>query len=397
MPSNEPVLRQPETDDEVAACYEIVVRSLGFPRERLDLFRETLDRERALGVFVDGTAAAFARIRPFGLFLGGERVPMGGHSPVSTAPEFRGRGFGSMVTAGHFPDLRERGEVIAALYPATTSLYRGVGFGIAGAWNSYKVPARSLQTLRPVPGVAIRQASMDDLPGVKDAYRRQAQRTHGHLDRSDGWWEFIMRDLDKSAYLYVVDRADGGIAGYVYYHQSPRPDWGYRINVSEVKADDADTAVALWRLVGSSSTMASDVSMSGTPEHELLLLLPEQDLVQTESLRYMVRMIDLPGAFAARGYPLGARGTVDFELEDRDCPWNTGRWRLSFEDGNAAMAKGGDGAVRITPAALATLYSGYASATKLQMVGALPGATEREVKVLDDAFAGPTPWMPEIF
>lgn len=397
MPSNEPVLRHPETDEEVAACFEILVRSLGFPRERFDMFRDTLDRERALGVFVDGTAAAFARIRPFGLFLGGKRVPMGGHSPVSTAPEFRGRGFGSMVTAGHFPDLRERGEVIAALYPATTSLYRGVGFGIAGTWNSYKVPSRSLQALRPVPGVKIRQGSMDDMPGVKDAYRRQAQRLHGHLDRSDDWWDFLVRDLDTTTYLYVVDRDDGGIAGYVFYQQSPRPDWGYVISVRELKADDADTAVALWRLVGSSSTMAPDIHVSGTPENELFLLLNEQDLDETAALRYMVRMIDLPGAFAARGYRSGASGTVDFELEDRDCPWNSGRWRLSFEDGNAVMAKGGDGTVRITPAALATLYSGYASATKLQMVGALPGAGEREVKVLDDAFAGPTPWMPEIF
>lgn len=394
----EPVLRHPETDAEVVACFELLVRAFNFPRGDVERFASTLDRDRALAVFVGDEVAAFSRIRPFGQFFGGKRVPMGGHSPVGAAPEFRGRGFGSMVTAGHYPDLRERGEVIAGLFPATTALYKGVGFGLAGVWAIHKLPTRALKDLRPT-SVRTRRGSQKDVPAVKERYRAWAARQPGHLDRSDAWWDLnFLREFDETLYLYVVDGdGPGGLDGYILYSQTPRPHWGYRIDVKEVVADDVDVAVALWRLVGSSSTLCPEISVVGPPEHPLMLLLPEQDLEQAEALRFMVRIVDLPGAFAARGYPQGTRGAVDFELEDKDCPWNSGRWRLSFEDGHATAAKGGNGGIRVTPPGLANLFSGYKSAWTLAHAGLLPGADERDLQLLADAFAGPTPWMPEIF
>lgn len=397
----EPVLRHPETDDEVARCWELLVRSFGFPREDTESFNEQLDRERALAVFVGDEVAAFSRIRPFGQFWGGRRVPMGGHSPVGAAPEFRGRGFGSMVTAGHFPDLRERGEVIACLFPATTALYRGVGFGLAGSWMEHKVRARALQSLRPALGVTTRRGTRDDIPAVKDAYRRIAPRRNGHLDRPDVWWDRLLRDFEKDVYLYVVDGdgdGPGDLAGYVLYRQANRADWGYRIEVMDLMAADVDVVLALWRLVGSSSTMCPNVHLRGSSEDALLLLLPEQeDITPADGLRFMVRLVDMPGAFAARGYPPGARAQVDFEVSDRDCPWNGGRWRLVVEDGAATFERGGTGRVKVSPPGLATLYSGYASAWALAETGQLPGADERDLAALTAAFAGPAPWMPEIF
>jgi predicted acetyltransferase len=396
----EPVLRHPETDAEVTRCGELLVRSFGFPREDFERFNSELDRDRALAVFVGDEVAAFSRIRPFGQFWGGRRVPMGGHSPVGAAPEFRGRGFGSMVTAGHFADLRERGEVIAGLFPATTALYRGTGFGLAGTWVSHKVPARSLQTLRPPAGVTVRRGSIDDAPAVKEAYRRDAPRHPGHLDRPDVWWDTrLLRDLDKDLYLYVVD-ADSGpgeLAGYVLYKQTPRHDWGYRISVVDMVAPDVDVAIVLWRLIGSSSTMTDDVHLVGSSEDALLLLLPEQDLSPLGGLRFMVRLVDMPGAFAARGYVPGVRAVAEFEVEDRHCPWNTGKWRLVVDDGAGRLEPGGSGAIRVSPPGLATLFSGYASAWTLAATGQLPGAAERDLADLAAAFASPTPWMPEIF
>jgi predicted acetyltransferase len=394
----EPVLRHPETDEEAAACWQLLVRAFGFPRDDTDSFVEKLDKQRALAVFVGTEVAAFSRIRPFGQFWGGRRVAMGGHSPVGASPEFRGRGFGSMVTAGHFEDLRDRGEPIAGLHPASTALYRGVGFGLAGVWAHHKVPARSLQMLRPT-GAVTRRGTADDIPAVKDLYRAHAPRHDGHLDRPDVWWERFFEKLDQDTYLYVVDgERPGTLAGYVIYHQGARPEgWGYRIVVQDMVAPEVDVAHALYRLLGSSSTMTDNIYLRGPNEHPLLLMLPEQDLVPEDPLRFMVRIVDMAGAFEARGYAPGTNLAADFELEDKDCPWNTGRWRLTVEDGHPAMAKGGSGSIKATPTALATLFSGYMSAWDLSAAGALSGAAERDLQALAHAFAGPTPWMPEIF
>ncbi|HEV7888967.1 MAG TPA: GNAT family N-acetyltransferase [Acidimicrobiales bacterium] len=398
MTPTEPVLRHPESDDEVERCFDLVHRAFNFPRDDVERFKGETDRDRALAVFVGDEAAAFSRIRPFGQFFGGRSVPMAGYSPVGAAPEFRGRGFGSMVTAGHYADLRDRGEVVAALYPATTALYKGVGFGIGGVWGEHTVPARSLQTLRPPGGVVVRRGTEADIPAVKALYRQDAARHDGHLDRPDVWWDGrLFREFDK-VHLYVVDgEHPGALAGYTRYTHESRRDWGYTVVVQDLVAPDADVALALWRLVGSSSTLSPEVRVVGPPEHPLLLTLPEQDLEPRQALRWMVRLVDMAGAFGARGYAADRRAAVDLDIDDGHCPWNAGRHRLVIQDGEGRLEKGGSGTIKATPTALASLYTGYATAQALRTAGHLTGASEAALTMLTNVFAAPTPWMADFF
>ena len=394
-------MRPPEGDDEFRQCYRLAAQGFDGPRtpeaeeDRLGRFH----RDRCLAVFVDGQVAAWSQVRPFGQFLGGRRVPMGGFSPVVTAPEHRGHGYGSMVTAGQFPALRERGEVISGLYPAQTQLYRGNGFEVAGVYTYRTFPSRSLHHLRPSSAVRIRAGTADDMPAVKDCYRRFAQTQHGWLDRPDVWWENIL-PVDKlvvEQFLYVVDGPDGGIAGYVRYSHSKAEPVGYTIQVAELCTEDPEVALALWRMLGTSSTQAELVRASGPPEHPLLLLLPDQDLKTNLEIRWMLRVIDAPGAVAARGFSPAVRASIDLDVADRQCDWNTGRWRLTVEDGEGRLEKGGDGDVRLSINALSTLYSGYASASMLRQVGMLTGGSAADDDALTAAFAGPTPAIADFY
>ena len=67
---------------------------------------------------------------------------------------------------------------------------------------------------------------------------------------------------------------------------------------------------ALWRVVGSSGSQAPDVDVIGPAEDDLFLLLDHAapDVVRSE-IRWMLRLIDAPGAVAARGWPADAAGT----------------------------------------------------------------------------------------
>ena len=144
----EPVLRAPSGEEENRRVWEMIVRSFNFPAEGVERFLADTDTPQGLAVFMGDDVAAYARIKSLALFDGGRSVPMGGYSPVGAAPEWRGRGFASMVCTAQFPLLRERGEVLAALYPATTKLYRGMGFEVAGVWGRYRLPTRSFHALR---------------------------------------------------------------------------------------------------------------------------------------------------------------------------------------------------------------------------------------------------------
>jgi predicted acetyltransferase len=244
----------------------------------------------------------------------------------------------------------------------------------------------------------VRRARRDDLPAIQACYAGHAPRHPGWLDRPDVWWNRILTEQWDDRHVYVVDDDSGGaIAGYIVYRQSPDPErvFGYQINVTELVADEVDVALALWRLVGSSSSMVDTVTVLGPPEHPLLFLLREQDVRPRMEIRYMLRLVDAAGAIAARGYP-PISATVDLDVTDRHCDWNAGRWQLCVEDGGGRLEKGGSGGVNLSVNAFAALYSGYASAGTLARAGMLRGS-DRECATLDALFSGPTPWLPDFF
>jgi predicted acetyltransferase len=392
-------IREPSGEGEVRQAWQMLSRAFNWPAADEDKFVEGVGPlERCQVAVIDGEVAAFARVRPFGQYYGGRSVPMAGFSPVGVDPQYRGHGLASLVTAAHYPILRERGEVVSGLYPASTRLYRGVGFEVAGVWAERVIPIRSLQMLPRAAGVAVRRASTDDIPAIQACYGRVAPNQPGWLDRPEVWWKRILKEGWADLHVYVVDGGNGEIAGYVVYRQAPDPKrtWGYEIQVSNLISAEPDATLALWRLVASSATMVNNVRIVGPVEHPLLLLLPEQDLEASAELRYMLRILDAAGAVAARGYP-PVDVVVDLELTDRHCDWNVGRWQLEVVGGRGELLKGGSGAVRLGIGAFASLFSGYSSPRTLAAAGLLYGAGDDELTDLTTLFSGPTPWMPDFF
>jgi predicted acetyltransferase len=155
--------------------------------------------------------------------------------------------------------------------------------------------------------------------------------------------------------------------------------------------------VALWRVVGSSASQVAEVTFQGAPQDPLFLLLPEQDIRTRFDIQWMLRLVDAPGAIAARGFLPGVEIDVDVALRDRHCPWNDGRWRLVVSGGHGRLEPGGTGAVRVGVGPFASLYSGWCGASTLARTGLLTASSSRAVAALDAAFAGPTPWMPDFF
>jgi predicted acetyltransferase len=372
------------------------------PEAEAEFLKTMIHVDRCLAVFVDGEVAAWAQVRPFGHFFGGRSVPMGGFSPVVAAPEYRGRGFGSLITAAHYPSMRERGEVVACLYPASTQLYRGVGFELGGVSAQRRLPTRSFHKLRPSGSPRIRRATADDVPAIRACYRRFAATQQGWIDRPDVWWDQRVLPAGKfdEQHLYVVDApsgAAGELEGYIRYTHIRAKPWGYTVAVAELCATDPDVVIALWRLVGSSSTQAEFAQVAGPFEHPLLFLLADQDLTTVSEIRWMLRLIDARGAVEARGFPTAVSAEVDLDLTDRHCDWNAGRWRLSIAGGKAALQRGGSGDVALSINALSTLYAGYASAPTLRQTGLISNGSPDALDALTTAFAGPTPSMVDFF
>ena len=64
--------------------------------------------------------------------------------------------------------------------------------------------------------------------------------------------------------------------------------------------------------------------MDGGPMDPLLLLMREQDYQVKLLFHWMLRVLDVPAALEARGYPAGVSGTLHLEVEDELFPENRG-------------------------------------------------------------------------
>lgn len=384
-------------DGDIDGLWEVFRLGFGAPEAEREQWVRGLVPERALIIDGDrGEVAAAAHIRPFRQWFGGRAVPLAGYSPVAVLPEYRGRGWAKAVTAGHYADLRERGEVIAGLYPASVAMYRSVGFELAGSYVRRRVPAAHLAAL--APGAAVRRGTPADLPAVAACYAAHAARHDGPLDRDEGWWRRRLPADLADVVLYVVDGADG-LDGYAAYRHVPaRGPYDYAVQVSEVIADDAEVARGLWRVVGSSGSQAPDVELIGPAEDPVFLLLGAADpvAVRTE-IRWMLRLVDAAGAVAARGWPLGRVGRVDLEIRDEHAPWNAGRWVLEIADGEGRLTRGGVGTVGCTIAALSSWWAGYASARRLAEAGGIDTSDPRALALLDGLGASAPPVLTDFY
>lgn len=390
------------TPEDLDGIWEVFRLGFGVKDADREQWRSNLDPTRAL-VADDGRGgvAAASHIRRFDQWFGGRAVALAGYSPVAVLPQHRGRGLGRAVTAGHFADLRDRGEVIAGLFPASVQLYRSVGFELAGSYVHRRMPARHLAALRPAAPVEVRMGTTADLAAIHRCYDRLARRTDGPLVRNDGWWAHrLPADLAEAA-CFVIDHptVEGELDGYAAYRHGPgRAPYDYSIVVSEVQAASPDGLRALWRVVGSSGSQAPDVDIIGPGEDPLFLLLGGADPTAVRSeIRWMLRLVDAAGAVAARGWNPTARGRVDLAVSDDEAPWNAGRWQLEVADGEGWMTPGGDGTVEVTIGGLSSWWSGYASARTLATTGHLRSGDPAALATFDGLGASVAPTLVDFY
>jgi len=371
------------------------------PAER-DAWVAQLDPDRAKVIDgPHGEVAAMTHVRPFDQWFGGRPVRLGGYSPVGVLPHHRNRGWGRAVCEAQLPDLRDRGEVIAGLFPASLAFYRSLGFECAGSYVHRRFPVGDLASIRPSRPVAVRRGTPDDVSGVHRCHAAAVPGRDGAVSRSDRWWSHLLPpDLD-GVELYVVDdpAEPAQLLGYAAYrHRRARPPFDYAIAVIEVLAEDPDVLRALWQVVASSGTQAPELDVVGPAEDDLFLLADQAapDVVRSE-IRWMLRLVDLPGAVAARGWPASARGRVELAVHDRQAPWNDGRWVLEVEDGSARATRGGDGRIEVTVGGLSSWWAGYATPARLARTGSLRTTDPTALRTLDELLTAAAPVLPDFY
>lgn len=382
------IVRDYRPDDD-EAVYRIRRLAFGGPADpgpdvEPDRFwRDGREGWRGLVAEVDGRPAGFLRVRDYRQFFGGAAVPMGGVASVAVEPYARGAGMATALLDAALAGMREAGQWVSALYPSVPRLYRGVGWEQTGVYERMVLPVDRLLVPRPVEPRPVRPATATDLPAVHAAYLRFAGAVDGMLDRATA--AFRLEHLLEFDIVDVVPGPDG-IRGYL---SADRPD-GDQLILHDLVAEDLDTASTLLRHVASWAGMLTTVSLRLIDPAVRDFILAQPVLHEIRNHPWMLRVVDLPAAVAARGWPVAAVLTplsVDIEVVDRHAPWHSGRFRIVHDGGGTVRCEsGGTGAVRLHARALGPWYAGSADTVMLRRAGLLEG--DQKAAALLDALTG---------
>jgi predicted acetyltransferase len=328
--------------------------------------------------------------------VGGRAVPMAALSAFTIAHDQRGRGIGSRMLAVALEHMAEAGLVISSLYPSTPVPYHRWGWEFAGEHVRRRVATRALLDVpAPTTAVELRPYAPDDLDAVVALSDQRARREPGALIGGHRWLRRALQFNPDEPELAVVAVRDATVVGLLLAVKEGADDGAYRLHVLRLVGVDRDVERALLRCVGHHHTVATTTVLRSRTADPVLFELGSLTQLDRACDHVMTRVVDAPGAIAARGWA-PVTTTLELDVADGRRSANHGRFVLEVADRSAMLTSGGAGRVTVDVRALASLYTGFTTASALADAGRLTGDAS-SIAAMDDAFAAPTPCMRDTY
>jgi predicted acetyltransferase len=308
-------------------------------------------------------------------------------------------GIGAFMLRTSLEELRAAHVPLAVLFPATLTFYRGAGYERAGQRITYEMPLSLIQMRNSNDSLKLERFDAADYPTIQAAYAEQAARESGHLERPNWLWQRRFGPDQPTTFRYLV-RQGNIIEGAIVYTHGGRHD---PIKIVDLLILTPAAGRRILSLLASYQSMLDLVVWNGGPHDSLAYLLSEnlvggsQSRVSIRSsYDWMVRIVDVAGAIAARGYPPGLNATLELQVRDPLLPDNNQNYTIEIANGRASVTLGGAGCISIGIRELAALYTGFLHPQELRRFGHLQGS-DADLAMLGTVFGGPPPWMADIF
>jgi predicted acetyltransferase len=410
--------------EELAAYTDMVRLAFNIPQEHVNFWqaispftpqnsRGLYDDEGALlcGMFIiDGGALYFRNDNP---------IPTALISAVASPPEHRRKGYIRRMFEGMFHEQRDQGVALTALYPFYFPFYRSFGYELAHDAAQYTVKIEQFKPWRKAAErgkfapLDIEQLKGDDagraggeLEKLNSVYIPYAAQNLGNVARDRNWWLHKLGYKAQFALGYIYHDPEGRVAGYIIYHLEDKGDWQREMAIHEMQAIDREAQEAIYGFIYNHDSQAQKASFWAPIDAAIASQFPDPREAEVKvDAGYMLRLLDVEGAFRQRAFVPEAQGEFSFSLEDEMLPVNNGVYHVCVKDGRAnverlANATSLDAGVHLDARALAQLYGGYTSPTRAASIGQIKVHREADLLGMQSVLhpAGqPVPYMADDF
>src|ERR1700728_3051869 len=149
------LVMRPITPPEVPAFADLVQLTFGGPRlDEAEIInrRGVLEPPRTLAVFDQPELIATLAVHGLTMSVPGGELPVGGVNHVAVRADYRRRGLMTAMMMAALEDIRDRGEVVSALWPSEAQIYGRFGYGLASRHASLLIDGQPGTAGSPAPG-----------------------------------------------------------------------------------------------------------------------------------------------------------------------------------------------------------------------------------------------------
>jgi predicted acetyltransferase len=331
----------------------------------------------------------------------GRPVAVAGLTWVGVHPDHRRQGLLTAMLRHHFEQTRREGCHLSALHASEPGIYGRHGYGLASLELEVQIGRGATLTAPHLEdeaaGITTRLGTIDDAGTAARRRRADLDLMTSNVGTIVGSPEFYdelshvsaedTRDHEPPRIMFAVrEGRDIGYAAFTRKHKWPNSRPAAEVSVFSLCGGPAARLALLRRVTD--LDLSGTITVRGIGASDPLLSWVQGpralgDVRPFDSL--WVRLVDLPGALAARRYD--ADCDVVVEVADEQAPWNAGRWRIRVKDGGCEVtATDDDAQVGLPVAALGAAYLGGANLAELHRAGVIAEHDAGAVRELWHAF-----------
>lgn len=299
---------------------------------------------------------------------------------VAIAPERRGQGLAVPFVDALCEEAKTNGAAVATLFASTRPVYRKAEFELAGHEIVYEAATAALPSAT---RLAFERAELDD-PRLASAYAEKTLRESGLLVRGTAHWNELRRAPTDALAAYLAE----GEAAYLILDMGNEA----RLEIRDWFAASPEAALGLLSFLARFRSVYPAVRWHGAPHDDLVAAMPDKGWRLAHQEEWLLRVLDPAAALRQRGYHVDA---ARLALRIGAAP----PLEIDIRAGAAEIREvaGASGAaVSLQPTAFAQLFTGFRSASKLAQYGLVSGDSA-DIRLCDQLFAGPPPWVAEHF